>query len=90
VKEIDWQPQFNIRPQHSQSEFWPITNIEPEYANRQAIGLDVAFESNRYEGIERARLTGKAQITSPITRVQDSKKTPGVLLYVPFYKRGGG
>lgn len=83
-----YRPTFDIHPTHNEIELWPITYIEPLSANKQAVGLDVAFEENRYMGILKARDSGKAQLTGPITLVQDAKKTPGFLFYAPFYKKG--
>ena len=82
------RPDFIVHPSHNTSELWPITFIEPLASNKQAVGLDVAFESNRYLGVKRARDSGIAQLTGPITLVQDAKKTPGFLFYAPFYKKG--
>ena len=79
---------FTIHPSHNEQELWPITYIEPYITNKQAVGLDVAFEKNRYSGIKNARDTGLAQLTGPITLVQDAKQTPGFLFYAPFYKKG--
>jgi signal transduction histidine kinase len=87
-KQQKHRPDFSIHPLHEQPEFWPITFIEPLETNKQAVGLDVAFEKNRYSGIKKARDTGLAQLTGPIILVQDAKKTPGFLLYAPFYKKG--
>ena len=70
------------------AEYWPITFVEPKELNLAAVGLDMAFENNRYAGILAARETGKSQITKPITLVQDAQKTPGFLFFVPFYKNG--
>jgi PAS domain S-box-containing protein len=80
------RPDFAIHPQHNNDEYWPITYIEPVAGNRQAVGLDMAFESNRYTAATKARDTGTTQITAPIILVQDAKKTPGFLQYVPIYK----
>ncbi|PCJ53282.1 MAG: histidine kinase [Planctomycetota bacterium] len=80
------RPNFNIHPKHNQSEYWPIELIEPYKQNAKAVGLDMAFEKNRYGGILKARDSGTAQVTGPIILVQDSKKTPGFLFYAPFYK----
>ena len=80
------RPNFNIHPQHKQQEHWPITYIEPMLENQKAIGLDIAFESNRFIAAKRARDTATTQITGPIVLVQDAKKTPGFLQYVPFYR----
>ena len=82
------RPDYQVHPQHSEAEHWPITYIEPQALNKKAVGLDMAFESNRYTAIKKARDSGNAQLTGPITLVQDSKKTPGFLFYTPFYKPG--
>ena len=82
------RPDYAIHPSHNESEYWPITYVEPAESNKKAIGLDMAFETNRYSSIKRARDSGQAQLTAPITLVQDAKKTPGFLFYTPFYKNG--
>mgnify|MGYP000736396001 CR=1 FL=1 len=82
------RPDYKLHPKHNEAEYWPITYIEPSSTNTKAIGLDMAFETNRYTGIKNARDSGTAQLTGPITLVQDSKKTPGFLFYTPFYKKG--
>ncbi|WP_281557046.1 CHASE domain-containing protein [Thalassomonas sp. RHCl1] len=82
------RPNYQIFPRHNKQEFWPITYIEPEQPNRKAVGLDMAFERNRYASIIKARDSGKAQLTGPITLVQDAKQTPGFLFYTPFYLDG--
>ncbi len=80
------RPGFGVHPPHGESEFWPITYIEPSNANAKAVGLDIAHESNRLAAARKARYTGTAQITGPIVLVQDSTRTPGFLFYVPFYR----
>lgn len=89
AKEKNRRPDYGVHPQRKGGEYWPSTYIEPLAPNRRAVGLDVAFEPNRYAAVKLARDTGKAQATAPIVLVQDEKKTPGFLLYVPFYKDGG-
>ena len=81
------RPDFEVHPPHQQQEYWPITFIEPINTNKKALGLDMAHESNRLTAARKARDTGTAQITGPITLVQDAKKTPGFLLYVPYYNQ---
>lgn len=78
------RPTFRIFPEHDQSIFMPITFIEPENTNAAAIGLDVAHETNRRMAALASRDTGTAQITGPITLVQDESSTPGFLFYTPF------
>jgi signal transduction histidine kinase len=86
VNERISRPDFKLHPEHDETEYWPITYVEPLMPNKNAVGLDMAFEHNRYTSVLKARDTGLAQLTGPITLVQDAKKTPGFLLYAPFYK----
>ncbi len=79
------RPDYAIHPSHEKDEFWPISYIIPVEGNRQAVGLDMAHESNRYTAAKLARDTGTAQITGPITLVQDEQHTPGFLFFAPFY-----
>jgi PAS domain S-box-containing protein len=79
------RPNFNIHPAHEKQEYWPITYIEPVSNNAKAVGLDMAFEHNRFTAAKKSRDTGTAKITGPITLVQDDKKTPGFLQFLPFY-----
>jgi PAS domain S-box-containing protein len=81
-----YRPDFSIYPAHSMGEYWPITYIEPVASNRQAVGLDMAHETNRYTAAKHARDTGLAQITGPIILVQDAEQTPGFLFFAPYYE----
>lgn len=82
------QAQYTIHPFHQRKDLWPITYITPLERNRSALGLDIAFEDNRYQGVIRSRNSGKASITAPIQLVQDARKTPGFLFYAPIYQGG--
>ncbi len=88
AKERTRRPDYQLHPAHQEAEFWPITYIEPLKGNVKAVGLDMAFETNRYTSIKKARDSGKAQVSGPINLVQDAKKTPGFLFYAPFYQLG--
>tara|TARA_R110002110_G_scaffold415807_1_gene656448 strand:- start:62418 stop:64154 length:1737 start_codon:yes stop_codon:yes gene_type:complete len=78
-------PDFKIHPAHKQSVYLPITFIEPLSGNEAAVGLDMGHEKNRFDAAIKAKESGKATITGPITLVQDSEKKPGFLFFVPFY-----
>lgn len=80
------RPDFHIHPTHSRTGYWPITFVEPVALNAEAIGLDLAHESNRYAAAIMARNTGKARITGPIVLVQDKEQTAGFLFFAPFYQ----
>lgn len=81
------RPNYYIHPKHDSDEHWPITYIEPVSINKEAVGLDLAFEKNRLRAAKIARNTGETQITGPIVLVQDEEKTPGFLQFVPMYTR---
>lgn len=85
AKERSLRPSFDIHPPHNRGDYWPITYVEPLEDNYKAVGLDMAFEDNRFHAAIKARDTSKTHITGPIVLVQDAKKTPGFLQFVPFY-----
>lgn len=61
-----------------------IEMIEPEYRNRQAVGLDIASESNRRSAALRAAISGQPRLTDPITLVQATGAVEqGFLLLMP-------
>lgn len=80
------RPEFTVYPVHDRAEKLPIVYIEPVAMNREAVGLDIAHEQNRFDAAMNARLTGTAQITGPIVLVQDEGHTPGFLFYAPYYE----
>ncbi|MEO3417323.1 CHASE domain-containing protein [Roseovarius sp. CAU 1744] len=82
------RPGFDIHPTHESDILYPITYIESEATNFRAIGLDMAHEQNRLEATLRARDTGRPQVTGPIYLVQDARKTPGFLFFMPYYRNG--
>lgn len=86
---LAWQrqslPEYQVHPAHNNKHYWPITYIEPYEGNAEAVGLDIAHEAKRYNSALKSRDTGLVQMTGPIVLVQDTKKTPGVLLYAPWY-----
>ncbi len=82
------RPDYDIYPAHGEDVFLPISFVEPSEPNAAAVGLDMAHEANRYDGIKRAREFGVAQITGPIVLVQDDQSTPGFLLFAPWYTGG--
>ncbi|MEZ8193110.1 MULTISPECIES: CHASE domain-containing protein [Vibrio] len=86
---LDWQrlqlPGYQINPSRIADEYWPITYVEPSEDNLKAVGLDMAHESNRYTAAKNARINRAATVSGPIVLVQDSKKTPGFLFYVPWF-----
>ncbi|MGZ5243087.1 MAG: CHASE domain-containing protein [Bacteroidia bacterium] len=88
---LDGAPDFRItsfEKEPANDEFFVIKYIEPYEVNKPALGFDMGSEPRRRKAMEDARDLGKPVITSLINLVQDSTKSPGFLMYVPFYKYG--
>ena len=86
----DEAPQFTVRQldDRQHDDLYIIQFIEPIDRNAGAMGLDVGSEPVRRAGAQQAVDTGQSTITGSLTLVQDNKKTPGVLLYVPVFANG--
>lgn len=82
------QDDFAVHPETASPDHFIIRYIEPVELNRQAVGLNIAFEKNRYEAALLARAGGIPVITKPITLVQADKQGPGFLMLVPIHDRG--
>jgi len=83
----DGAKDFDIHPEDVKDGNYIITYIEPEKTNKQALGLNIAFEKNRKQAADLSKDTGKPAITKRIILVQDAEKTPGFLLLHPMYKQ---
>lgn len=85
-RRAEGQPDFDIQPDRGADTYFIIQYIEPSAVNKQAVGLNIAFEKNRYEAAIKARDTGLSTITRRIFLVQDESRTPGFLLLHPVYR----
>lgn len=81
----DHYPNFNVHPAEYKDHYFIIKYIEPVNINLKAVGLNIAFEKNRFEAAMQAKESGNATITKRILLVQDAEKTPGFLLLLPTY-----
>jgi PAS domain S-box-containing protein len=70
------------------ADLYIIKIIEPAENNIGALGLDIGSEPHRRAAAQLAVDTGKVHMTSAISLVQNAKKTPGVLIFLPIYKPG--
>lgn len=82
----DYAPEFNVRTSGNAPDLYVIRFIEPLDNNRAAWGYDVGSEAVRREAIERAIDSGQPALTGRIALVQDGRKRPGYLYYLPVYK----
>ena len=87
AQQADDTPQFALRQLElrDEPEHFVIKMIEPAANNGGAAGLDVGSERVRRAGVQQALETGKPATSGMVTLVQDDKREPGVLLYVPVY-----
>jgi PAS domain S-box-containing protein len=83
----DGAPDFTIHPAAGTGPNYVITFLEPAEGNKGALGLNIAFEANRFSAADRARDSGTTAMSSRIVLVQDEKRSPGFLLLYPIYHR---
>ncbi|WP_395004932.1 PAS domain S-box protein, partial [Undibacterium sp.] len=83
----DQAPNFSLRQlkDTSQADHLIIKFIEPAATNGGAMGLDVGSETHRRTAAQQAIDTGAIRMTAGVQLVQDNKKTPGVLIFLPIY-----
>ena len=60
-----------MHPQRANGPNYIIRFVEPDFDNRGAIGLNIAFEEQRLAAAERARDTGAATMSGHIVLVTD-------------------
>lgn len=86
----DGRPDFMIKQlKPHDGERFVIQYIEPEAANRPAIGLDIASEPNCRLAAMASVYNNAATLTKPITLIQVADRTVnGFLLLLPIYRSG--
>ncbi|QSA98904.1 PAS domain S-box protein [Methylococcus sp. EFPC2] len=86
----DGAPGFAIQQLEPHAgDLFVIQYIEPEDANRESIGLDIASESTRRDAAISAMLSGKPTLTGSVTLVQaPGRANRGFLLLLPVYRLG--
>jgi PAS domain S-box-containing protein len=77
-----------VRAPGSADDVYIVDAIEPEQANRQALGFDLGSEPVRREALRRAVDTGAPALTGLITLVQDRQPRPALLYFLPVYRPG--
>lgn len=85
-------PNLNFYPDHDSDYYTTIVYLEPlDDRNQAAIGYDMFSQSTRRDAMERARDTGEASLSGPVTLIQeiDEHKQVGFLMYVPVYEGEG-
>ena len=82
---------YAVRPALPRDEYTAIVYIEPfDARNRRAFGYDMSTEPVRRAAMARACDSGGAALSGRVTLLQETAADaqPGVLLYLPVYRRG--
>ena len=82
---IDGAEDLEIHPKGTTDTMFVIKYIEPAEGNRTALGLNIAFEGERYRAAITARDTGQTVITAPLNLVQSTDSRQGFLMLTPLY-----
>ena len=90
TQRADGAPEFAIRQffPNTTQDLFVVSLVEPLENNQGALGIDVGSEPQRRASIQQAINTGAPTVSATITLVQDKKKTPGILLFLPVYRHG--
>ena len=83
---VDAYPRFAIHPPGDGPEYLVIEYTEPEQGNEAAFGLDLFADAERRSATERARASGAAAATAPITLAQETGDQTSFLLILPIYR----
>ncbi|MFI3136603.1 MAG: PAS domain S-box protein, partial [Methylococcaceae bacterium] len=66
----------------------PVGFVEPVKGNERALGFDVYSNPLRQEAIDRATDSGAIAATAPVILAQENENKPGILAYLPIYRKG--
>ncbi len=81
-------PGYKILPEGERAQYLPVLFNEPMTPNKRVLGLDAAFDPARREVMERARDSGLAQVSAPMSTVQGTSDHQGIIVRVPVYRPG--
>ncbi len=80
---------LKIKPEISTEPMFVVKYIEPFRASQTAVGLNIAFDQNRYVTATQARDTGQSMLTEPLKLVQNEDTGKGFLMLTPVYSGRG-
>ena len=83
----DGAPDFTIHPASTDGTNYIVTFLEPSVDNAAALGLNIAFESQRLAAATQARDSGRPAMTGRVVLVQDELRSAGFLMLYPIYHR---
>ncbi len=84
-------PDYKVWPNGIRDIYTSIIYLEPfEGRNLRALGYDMWSEPVRRAAMQKARDENRAALTDKVSLVQETEQTiqPGILMYVPVYRKG--
>ncbi len=73
-------------PARPRDEYFPIHYLTPLEPNRAALGFDLASDTLRRDALEEARDSGKLVASAPVFLVQETTRSPSILVFAPVYE----
>jgi len=84
----DGAPDYQVRTSGAADDLFVVKYVEPLAPNRAALGFDLGQDPTRRAAVSYALMTGQPTLLAGIELLQDSKKSPGLLLFLPVYREG--
>lgn len=84
-------PDYQVHPPGLRAEYGAITFIEPfDWRNQRAFGYDMLAEPVRRQAMLRSLELGLPVLSGKVRLLQETTSAPqaGVLLYLPFFRKG--
>ena len=89
IASLQRELRLRVWPAGEREEYYPVVLVEPlDSRNAMAVGYDMLTSPARRQAMERARDTGRAAASAPISLTQKSDETPGFLIFTPLYSTG--
>ena len=87
AERADGAPDYALRPLGDQAhaDALVIKYLGPASNNAGALGLDIGSEGSRRDAAEQAIASGEPTLSAAVALVQDLRKSPAVVLYLPVY-----
>ncbi|MBV8780452.1 MAG: CHASE domain-containing protein, partial [Phycisphaerae bacterium] len=82
----DLSPTGQLIPSRQRSEYFPVRFIEPESANKRALGFSLDCSPVRERALETARTSGTASVTAPLRLVQEPANGRGFLVLLSVFR----
>jgi PAS domain S-box-containing protein len=79
---------FQVTSSGEAPDLYIVSEIEPRAGNVAAWGYDLAQESLRRKGLERAMANARMVLTDRVSVIQDERRRAGWLMFLPVYRKG--